>query len=287
LNVNVEKLRTGEYLLQNFAMFLDTKMVENPFEACMGMIDCYYQELRSCRQVLAPAFTYEGIMENQRQGKISAMLTIEDGAVLKGSMAFLRIFYRLGVRMMTLTWNYPNELGYPNAILEDQEKGLTQTGLAMLDEMERLGMIVDVSHLSDGGFWSVCRHARKPFVASHSNARAMTGHRRNLTDEMIRALAERGGVTGLNFYAPFLNSDTKPYGRLSDMVRHSRHITDVGGIECLGLGTDFDSIGDEMEVHDAGQMGLLWDAMKQDGFTEQQLDRIFGENVLRVYREIL
>ena len=148
------------------------------------------------------------------------MLTVEEGAVCKGSTGKLRHLYRLGVRMLTLTWNYPNELGWPNVkmppegseeapdfTVPDREHGLTETGFAFLSEMERLGMIVDVSHLSDAGFWDVARAAEKPFVASHSNARAVCHHVRNLNDEMIRALAEKGGVTGLNFCPSFLEAE--------------------------------------------------------------------------------
>ena len=146
---------------------------------------------------------------------MSALLTIEEGGVCQGELGFLRNFYRLGVRMMTLTWNYPNELAFPNKremqengcsrLVADTENGLTETGVRFVREMERLGMIIDISHLNDAGIWDVFRHTKKPFVASHSNARAVASHARNLTDEMIRALAERGGVVGINYYSCFLH----------------------------------------------------------------------------------
>ena len=135
--------------------------------------------------------SYRDIEDNWRKGRMSALLTIEEGGVCQGSLRFLRDFYRLGVRMMTLTWNFPNELGFPNKrerredgttyLVPDQSNGLTGTGIEFVEEMERLGMIIDVSHLNDAGIWDVFRHTKKPFVASHSNARAVASHPRNMT----------------------------------------------------------------------------------------------------------
>ncbi|MDO5551229.1 MAG: membrane dipeptidase, partial [Lachnospiraceae bacterium] len=209
------------------------------------------------------------------------------------------ILYQLGVRMMTLTWNFKNELGWPNGRMEtdpgnmisvpDTEHGLTETGIAFLAEMERLGMIIDISHLNDGGIWDVFRHTAKPFVASHSNCRALASHPRNLTDDMIRALGERGGVAGINFCAAFLR-DEKPEATVSyinDMIRHMKHMKQVGGIGVIGLGTDFDGIKSQVEVKDASQMQLLAQAMEKEGFTAGEIDQVFHGNVLRVYKEIL
>ena len=151
-------------------------------------------------------------------------------------------------------------------------------------------MIVDVSHLSDAGFYDVARAAKKPFVASHSNARAVCPWCRNLTDDMIRVLADKGGVTGLNFCPAFLECDEKGNGRPGSakaIAVHARYIVNVGGIECLGLGSDFDGIEIHEELYDASRMNLLWDALKKEGFTEAQIDQIFYKNVLRLYREVL
>ena len=205
--------------------------------------------------------------------------------------------------MLTLTWNYPNELGWPNVkmppkgseeapdfTVPDQEHGLTETGFAFLSEMERLGMIVDVSHLSDAGFWDVASTAAKPFVASHSNARAVCPHVRNLNDEMIRALAEKGGVTGLNFCHSFLEAKkagSEAQASLAAVAAHARHIVDVGGEDCLGLGSDFDGIPTNEALPDASFLPALADALTEAGFTGRQIDKIFSENVLRVYREVL
>lgn len=239
------------------------------------------------------------------------MLTLEEGAVLRGSLSHLRNFYRLGVRMIALTWNYPNEIGAPNFCFSStgqplftsrSQTGLTDCGIHMIQEMERLGMLIDVSHLSDGGFWDVIRYTQKPFVASHSNAASVCNICRNLTDDMIRALGKRGGVMGLNFCTDFLcepteenrtsmggilSSDCIPVSQISDMVRHIRHISNVGGIEVCALGSDFDGIENLLEFGDASGICMLADALKKDGFSSSDIDKIFHENVLRVYREVL
>lgn len=151
-------------------------------------------------------------------------------------------------------------------------------------------MIVDVSHLSDAGFYDVLACTRSPFVASHSNARAVCPHVRNMTDDMIRKLATRGGVMGLNFSADFLEQrqagEDNP-GTVAAVVRHARHIVNIGGVECLGLGSDFDGIKTHQELPHAGCMDRLFEALKQAGFTENQIEKIFSENVLRLYREVL
>lgn len=313
-HIDLEKLQKGGYLLQNFALFVDSGAVKNPLETALSMTDLYYQELKKNSEIIRPIFTYEDIEKNQKDGKISAMLTLEEGAVLKGSLANLRNFFRLGVRMIALTWNYKNEIGVPNLrfaenqtplFSERTEEGLTDFGIETVLEMERLGMIIDVSHLSDGGFWDIIKHTHKPFVASHSNAASECGVCRNLTDEMIRALAERGGVTGLNFCTDFLCmpkpetltafstadagsvKETVPVSYTKDIVRHIRHITNVGGMDVCALGSDFDGIGNALEFGDASGIGAIADALKKDGFSESDIDKIFYQNVLRVYRDVL
>lgn len=172
----------------------------------------------------------------------------------------------------------------------DTEHGLTEKGIAFVEEMERLGMIVDISHLSDAGIWDVFRYTRKPFVASHSNARSIASHPRNLTDEMIRALSERGGVAGINYCASFLYDapdGEKKLSRVTDMAAHIRHMKQIGGIQCIGLGSDFDGISCDLEMKSPADLPLLAGELRKGGFTESEIEAIFYKNVLRVYRELL
>lgn len=291
LHIDLEKLKQGGYLLQNFAMFVFLRNEVDPLVNVLELIDEYYRQLAQNRDLIAPVYAYADIERNARDGKLSALLTVEEGGVVKGSPEVLRNLYRLGVRMMTLTWNFENGLGYPGTTARNEvcpaggEYGLKPAGIEIVREMNRLGMIVDVSHLGDDGFWDVVKYSESPFVASHSNARAVCGHTRNLTDDMIRALSDRGGVMGINFCGDFLNPDGS--SRVKDMVRHIRHIKQVGGIGCIGLGTDYDGIDGELELADASYMSKLTDALKQAGFHESEIDAILGGNVLRLYRDIL
>ena len=150
--------------------------------------------------------------------------------------------------------------------------------------MNELGIIVDVSHLSDAGFYDVCRYSDRPFVASHSNARSVCGVARNLSDDMIRKLSDKGGVTGLNYCSAFIEDHNEEYTTIDKMVEHIRHIVDVGGIDCVGLGSDFDGIGNKLEIKDASGLPLLYEALKKY-YSEDEIEKIFYKNVLRVYRE--
>lgn len=300
LMIDLKKMQAGDYGLQNFALFTSLERAEGkPFEYCMGLLDTFYTEMEAHSDMIGIVRSYRDIEDNWRKGRMSALLTIEEGGVCQGSLRFLRDFYRLGVRMMTLTWNFPNELGFPNKrerredgttyLVPDQSNGLTGTGIEFVEEMERLGMIIDVSHLNDAGIWDVFRHTKKPFVASHSNARAVCPSLRNLTDDQIRRLAERGGCMGLNYYDKFLvdGGSKDPEVLWEAMIRQARHITDVGGMEILGLGSDFDGIPTNPALPGAEAMPVLWDRLKTAGFTENQLDGIFWGNVMRVYRDAL
>ena len=243
-HVDLKRMKQAGYSLQNFALFINKKKTHEPYEAARELVKLYEREMEKNREWIAPVYTWLDFVQNERKGKLSALLTLEEGAVCLGELSRLQEFYRLGVRMLTLTWNYPNELGYPNLgadfVTPDTTHGLTETGIRFLEEMEKLGMIPDVSHLSDAGFYDVLKHTKKPFVASHSNARAICPAVRNMTDDMIRRLAERGGVIGLNFCEDFLTdlSDEQrtPEQVLEAVVCHAEHITNVGGMECLGLG---------------------------------------------------
>lgn len=304
-HLDLKKMQKSGYLLQNFALFVEMSECQDPWEEVKKLYRVYEGEVDANSHLIGKVLCYEDIDRLQKDGKMCSLLTVEEGGVCKGEIAKLDKLYEQGVRMMTLTWNFENELGYPNygaTNTLETKLGLKDKGIEFVSRMEQLGMIVDVSHLSDAGFWDVCKYSTKPFVASHSNAREVCRSTRNLSDEMLRALAERGGVTGLNYCQAFTTEylwrgqdwfdsvDNKFRGSadyLQMLAEHAKHIVDIGGIECLGLGSDFDGIGTHETLPHAGEMERLYMAMKKAGFTESQLDKIWYENVLRVYRELL
>lgn len=318
LHIDARRLRENGYLLQCFALFVslrgcgaiqgetaqgqEERQPDKAWAEVQELYRVYRQEMENCADLLHPVEKAGDLEQCRQTGKVGALLTVEEGGVCGGNPARLEKLYDMGVRMLTLTWNFPNELGWPNInaldpgrgygslFQADAERGLTETGRDFVSRMEELGMLADVSHLSDRGFWDVVEISRRPFVASHSNARAVCPCVRNLTDGMIRALAQRGGVMGLNFCADFLRTvqegEHNP-GRLEDIVAHARHICKVGGEDCLGLGSDFDGIDTNEELPGAQAMGDLWEALRRGGFTERQLDKIFQDNVLRVLGGVL
>ncbi len=304
LHIDIRKMKKAGYLLQNFVLYVDLKKGLDPFEYVLELIDVFREEMGKNKNDIGVIKTYDDILANERQGKMSALMTIEEGGCCKGEIGNLERLYQLGARMMTLTWNYPNELASPNLFIKsaekgstlkndegfslfDSSKGLTEKGFFFIQRMEELGMIIDVSHLSDAGFWDIVQHTKKPFVASHSNARALCGHCRNLTDDMIRAVAGRGGVIGLNFYGCFLNETNDSHSRVARMAAHARHMLNVGGSGCLGLGSDFDGISGELEIQDCSQMQKLVDGLERAHFTGTEIENILWRNVMRVYREML
>lgn len=296
-HVDLERMEKGECLAQNFALFTNLKKIGNPYEDCMVLFDLFEREMTENFEQIRHVTTVEEIFENERQGRMSAVLTIEEGAVCLGQTELLRAFYQKGVRMMTLTWNHANELAFPNQVdmrtgesKPELLRGLTEAGYEFVELMEELGMIVDVSHLGDAGFFDVARTLKGPFAASHSNARAVAGHARNLTDEMIRLLSERGGVMGVNFCPGFLDTsqmDRKTgKSRVADMVKHIKHIKNVGGIDCIGLGSDFDGIVGVLELSSPAALYLLDEELERQGFTIGEREKIFYGNVLRLYQEV-
>ena len=228
-----------------------------------------------------------------REG-VAGILTLEEGGVLNNRSERLSRLFENGIRLITLTWNYENCIGSPNSRDPNvMKQGLKPFGIEVVERMNELGMIIDVSHLSDGGFWDCIRYSRRPVVASHSNARSLCPHPRNLSDEMLRALGENGGVAGVNFYSTFLKSSS---GRgktlraeMDDLIRHIRWMIDQAGEDAVALGTDFDGFEKEAlpeKISGVQDLERLWDAMRDSGITPRQIDKIASGNVKRVMREV-
>ncbi|MCY6371418.1 dipeptidase [Clostridium ganghwense] len=283
-SVDINKLKSGNSIAQFFALFIELNKVKNPLEYTLKMLDRFYIELEKNKDYIALARNYDELIKNKAQNKISAFLTIEEGAALKGNISNLRNFHRLGVKLLTLTWNFPNEIGYPNCIKKDMNKGLTPFGIEAIQEMNKLKMIIDVSHLSDGGFYDVLKYSKSPFVASHSNARAITNNPRNLTDDMIKSLSEKGGLIGLNFFGQFLGGNK--FSKIDDMITHIKHIKNIGGIDVISMGSDFDGINSKLEIEHIGEMDKLFTSLKKNNFSESEIEKIFYKNALRFLKEI-
>ena len=247
------------------------------------LLQCYWTSLEECEEWICPALSPEDIQQNREAGLMSSILTIEDAVELDGCLERLDEVYRDGVRMIALTWNYENCIGFPNSAdhTDHTSKGLKPFGFQALEKMNELGIIADVSHLSEAGFYDVARHSRKPFAASHSCCRALKDHPRNLTDDQLRTLGNSGGVVGINFYDVFLGG-RDGYTATEDIVRHMVHAKNKAGIESVALGSDLDGIESTLEFKDYSGFPVLLSAMEKE-FTADEVDKICSGNFLRVF----
>ena len=261
-----------------------------------------------------------------RTGKIAAVLTIESGHAIADNLAVLRMFHRLGVRSMTLT-HFRNTNWADSSTDTPEHNGLTDFGREVVREMNRLGMIVDISHVSDKTFYDTLAVTSRPVIASHSSCRALTDIPRNMTDDMIRALAKNGGVIGINFGGNFLSQKEVEASRknfaaraavdpglngqalddfattdyldtystmrpnlstLQDAVAHIDHVVKLVGIEHVGIGSDWDGISTvPAGLEDVSRMPALTAALLERGYSEQDVKKILGGNFLRVMRQAI
>ena len=290
--LDISRMKAAGMYGQFFAIFFPPQGRE-----WMPEDEVYYQALKKLfytsldrhKDCIAYAGNGTEAEENCKEGKMSAFLTIEDGRHVQGELANLKRFYQDGVRLISLTWNYENCFGAPNSREPKiMEKGLTPFGKDAILYMNDLGMLIDVSHLSDGGFYDVIQLSKKPIVASHSNARAVSPHPRNLTDDMIRKISEVGGVAGVNFYGAFLQPDAKlEKSTIEALVTHIMYMSNLGGEDLVALGTDFDGISGEMEINSPLYMEKLFDELRKKGMSERQIEKLAYKNVLRVLHDVL
>ena len=291
-HINLDKLKAGGCLAQCFALFIPSNELAvrqfghevDTWDLYNQLLAIYKDAIADASDVLRPALSCSDIIENSKNGYMSSILTIEDAVELEGKMERLEQVYKDGVRMIALTWNFENSVGFPNS--RDPEKhlklGLKPFGIEVVQRMNELGMIVDVSHLSEAGFYDIVKYTKKPFVASHSCCRALRDHSRNLTDDQLKALADKGGVVGINFCDDFLNDRGEHYSTIDDVVRHILHIRDKAGVDSIAIGSDFDGIGSKLEFKDYSGLPLILNAL-ESYFTADELEKICHDNFLRVF----
>lgn len=289
--VDVKRLKEAQMICQFFAIFFPPRTEDSLEDDTLfeGARQIFLDTVEKYPNIIAQARNYTEIIKNYEMGRISGVLTMEDGRAVQGSIERLEYFYRQGVRLISLTWNFENCFGFPNSKDESiMKKGLTSFGKEAISVMNELGILIDVSHLSDGGFYDVANLSKKPFVASHSNCRSLCAHSRNLTDEMIYILGEKGGVAGLNFEPTFLQPDmVDKHSTMERMMAHLKYLIRIGGEECAAIGSDFDGISGEFEVGSPLQMELFFEYLHKHGFSEDLIDKIAYKNVLRVMKDTL
>ena len=281
--IDIEKLQKAHSKVQDFALFINLGETNDPYGRYEEMRNLCTTQIHLYGEHIQHVLSYQDVESVYESGKIGALMSIEEGGVLGGDLDKLKQAYQDGVRLITLTWNYPNGLGEPHC--GEQHKKLTPKGIEFVEAMQDLGIIVDCSHLNDAGTEQLGDILDVPFVASHSNAREVTAHTRNLPDNLIKLIANKGGVIGLNFAQSFLG--TSPVSRIEDIVKHGLYLINKGGEDVVALGTDFDGIKPNTEIRDASEMYRLYDAFKEAGLSVEQCEKLFWKNADRLLKEIL
>jgi membrane dipeptidase len=279
-HIDLPRLREGGVDVQVFAIYVPPKMGSRGPDRARELIRTFKKTITAHAAQITHVTTVEGIERAQRDGKVAAVLSIENGDALGGDVRLLDEFYGQGVRMLGLTWNPSNPLG--DGALGRQHGGLTDLGRAALRRMEELGIVPDASHLSEASFWHMMNATRGPVIASHSNAAGLHPHPRNLSDEQLRAIANRGGVVGINFYPGFLGA-----GTLARVLDHIDYMVKAMGIDHVAVGSDFDGIPQAPSgLEDASKMPNLTAGLHARGYTPEQIRKILGGNALRVFRRV-
>ena len=270
-----DKLKKENIYVQVFANYVNKYQFDDPFDRVNSMILHFKKELAKTSTGLVT--DYEGLVKNINEGKNSAILSIEGGEALGGKIERVKYFYDLGVRFMALTWSHTNQLGESNGPWCNRGP-LKEFGKAVVKEMNKVGMTVDVSHLSDAGFWSAIEVSEKPIVATHSNSRAVCDHFRNLTDEQFEAIRDCGGLVGINYAPGFLEKEGK--ANLSSIVKHIEHFMALGGENVISLGGDLDGISTLPEgMTGINDVDKIADELAKINYPDRIIAKIMGENL--------
>lgn len=273
--VTAARMKNAGVGMQTFAMFTCLSGPEaTPYLDGVKMVNAIDQ---------LGATIYTGRLPELPPEAPAGVISIEGGEMLEGKLERLEEFYRsTGVRMIALTWNYENEIGHPAKL--GPEKGLKPFGLELLKEMDKKGVYADVSHLNEAGFWDIVEHMELPPVASHSNARELCEHTRNLNRDQIKAIIEKKGYIGINFCGYFL-AQGRP-STLDDVYRHIDYIAQMGGIDVLGFGSDFDGISTWPEgLGQPEEFVNILNLLRSHGYAEKDIEAIAGGNLWRLYKK--
>lgn len=291
-HTDIPRLRKGDVGAVFFAVYVASSYVKEGRAAhrALEMIDTVRHDIvNRHRDQVQMAASAGGIVAARKAGMIAALMGIEGGHAIEDNLRLLRSFYGLGVRYMTLTHSNTNNWADSSGDLERKDVkhhgGLTDFGREVVREMNRLGMIVDVSHVADETFWDVLETSTAPVFASHSSCRSIAPIARNMTDEMIAAMAQKGGVIQINFGCQFLTPTRSRRATLADVVKHINHAVKIAGIDAVGIGSDYDGVSCVPEgLDDVSKFPSLTRALLEEGYSEESIRKIYGGNTLRVMR---
>ncbi len=291
-HVDIPRLIEGNVGVQVFACWVGKPGEPEGHYSSLAkqMINALYTQFAENYNLIELVTDAKSLSKAEENGKIAGIIGIEGGQAIEDSLYMLDVLYGLGVRLMTIVWGSTN---WADASREpEKHNGLTNFGRDVIREMNRLGMIVDVSHSSDKTTWDVIDISSHPIIASHSSSYAICPHPRNVNDDLIKAISNNGGVICVNFCPEFLDeeywkgSKTEPPS-IDKVVEHIEHIIEVGGIGCVGIGSDYDGMGPAPKgLEDASKLPNLTKRLLERGFSETEITKIMHDNFLRVFNDV-
>jgi membrane dipeptidase len=336
-HISLDKARRGNLGAEFFSIWVEPETNQGHFARhTFDLIDSVYEQAARHPDRMMMAFSTADIERAHREHKLAALMGIEGGHSIEADIHLLRDYYRLGVRYMTLSWSNTNEWADSSGDINDPKiqhhNGLTDFGKQVVLEMNRLGMMVDISHVADKTFWDAIATTKTPVIASHSSARALVDAPRNMTDDMLKAVAKNGGVVQVNFFNGFIDENFRkaeeaqrpdqeaarqkylaqmksegkevnyieldrierqwiakiPRPPLKSLIDHIDHIAKVAGVDHVGLGSDFDGVSGATPqgIDSAADLPKITEALLDRGYTAEDIHKILGGNLMRVFREV-
>lgn len=281
-----------------FVVWVDPPYDKNPKYRTKQILDKIKEEIKDSHDIVQIVKKSEDFDIANENNKIAILIGMEGLQAIDDNIDDIEKLYSLGVRHASLTWNEENKLA--TGAKGNIDRGLTEDGARLIKKMEQLGIILDVSHANEKTFWDICKVAKKPFIASHSNCRSLCDVARNLTDDQLREIARRNGVVGVNSYEEFVSSDLEKR-TVDNLVDHIDHMVEVMGIDHIGLGFDFaeylntDTLKHYVSTYTYGVKGLedttkaknIIKVLEKRGYSKEDIEKISYKNFYRVIKEII
>lgn len=283
IQLNIPKMREGGIDVAFFAVDV-TRAWKNHLSYALDAFGWFDAEVDANKSDIRIVRKASDIHTAKAEGKLGAVLTIENSEGVERSLNILRSLYLLGIRSIGLTHN-PNTWASTGNDEGETGGGLTKFGVQLVKEMNKLGMLVDVSHISERGFWDVLDVTDAPIIASHSNCMTLCNHPRNLTNEQLKAISANGGVVGITFVSGFITVDgwrNKP--PFAQLINHIEYAIDIAGLDHVGIGSDFDGGGDLLK--DATLYPKITEGLKERGYSDTAIQKVLGGNILRVFEAV-
>ena len=289
--VSIQKMEEGYLDSQFLAAFLaqkelDAESSQKAVEKCQKMLEGIFADVEKYKDYCGIALTEEDARRLKAEGKKAFFLGIENGYGIGKDIKNIKKYKDMGVQYMTLCHSYDNDICNSSSNTADASKGLTPFGRKVVKEMNKVGMLIDISHASEGTFWDAIKYSKDPIFASHSSVKALCDHDRNLTDDQLRALAKNGGVIHICIYGGYLNKDAKA-ASIEDVVAHIDHAVKVAGIDHVGIGSDFDGGGGVLGCNGDNDMINITVKLLEKGYSEEDIRKIWGGNFFRVLGQVI